>query len=273
MQPVGSKNCFDMDFNAKEVHIQENEKGIRAPVWHLSRSFKTEAGKKQWHYLAPGELRPLADGVLKLINTVSNQGSDAVFFLDKSARPIAHLFSRTWRRIKPAHFMPQPKFFETNPFEERNLDGFTITPQEALVIKQTYGNLDGKRVCVVDEYSASNRLLRRLKIILESTYPRISSVVTTKIFDDRLPMWHGRTELLGIEHRGVGLRDIANFQLPSEHDSVPKILLSKPSPSVRSTQFRHELTQLADVIAKSAKHTRVSSDRMPSYTKEVIIAS
>ena len=52
----------------------------------------------------------LAEGTINLINLSIQQKADTVMFMDKSARPAAYLFRKTWQLCFPQSDMPEIRF-------------------------------------------------------------------------------------------------------------------------------------------------------------------
>src|SRR5258708_15987563 len=73
-----------------------------APNWRSDSAISDEEFTKM--------IDNLAEGILHLINQSTKNNTDTIFFLDKSARPAAHLFSKTWEKILPDRDKPKIRF-------------------------------------------------------------------------------------------------------------------------------------------------------------------
>src|SRR5258708_1411258 len=69
---------------------------------------------------AERDIEDLAQGTINLINKCPHDHVDTIFFLEKSARPAAHLFRKTWEELLPETQRPKIRFI--NIGRERSID-------------------------------------------------------------------------------------------------------------------------------------------------------
>src|SRR3989344_1200486 len=118
----------------------------------------------------------IAESVVNLINLSIQQNADAVFFTDKSARPVAHLFMKTWQLCFPQTDMPEVRF--VNIGKE---GGEKYENTEALnELRNAHRrSIAGRKVIIADEFVTSGKTLVRAKRILESVFPEAREFIVS----------------------------------------------------------------------------------------------
>lgn len=194
-------------------------------------------------------LSDYAEGVANLTNFVIDNKINVLFFLDKSARPAAHLFSQTWRNLFPDIDPPSIRFI--NPRAG-------ITDEEASELRKRFSkttNMDGKTIGVVDEFSESGATLNIAGSIIRTVFPDAETVETTTMFHF-LPYWWSRPDFLGVEET---VRDnTANRFLTTRYREDSHYYRRKDgkSPRKKSLELRRDLTEVARTIAQ---HTELQA--------------
>ncbi len=251
----------------EQSEIDTPERVDTVDVLTLSPTFNQHVLEQNWSFLHSQELAALGDGLIKLVNTVTVENIDTMFVMDKSARPIGYMLPILMRALGIDHKL-DIRFLNLNYFKKRGLEDFFVTPTEQELFRQTFGDLNGKRVCLADAYMDQGKELKRAKNIVTRTFPKVGIVVTAYVVDN-FPSWEGNTDLLGI--KDADPIDMIDWHLAPER-SRPNIFLSHEVPTGQSSQFYNELSQFAALLGQHRVNKAVSFSEYGSYTKEVAFA-
>jgi hypothetical protein len=170
--------------------------GIRIPMYESNSETRLSAVEliAQTHEL-----------MNRYASVVENKGNfDAIFFLDKSARPIAYLFRKLYQDYVPELPIPQMRFISVtgNTNWENSFDNpfrFQNNPQ---AVRETYlpylEELKAKdrKILVVDDFEATGRTTRATLDLFDQVFPE--SQITHMVAYTEKPKWYGYTEQMGI---------------------------------------------------------------------------
>lgn len=251
-----------------ELGVTGEADSQQVSVWSLSPKFRESALHHPWKILRPNELVPLADGMIKLVNTLTIHDVDTLFLMDKSARPIGTLLVPLWEHVSRAP-VPDIYFMNIKPFKERGLDGFVVTENEKRIFQETYGDLSGKSICLADAYMDQGKTIKTALHIVEKAWPKIRSVAMTRVLDI-FPSWEGKSDPLGVRDRDMTLNSIAHYS-PSKKGK-PTVFLSKEAPSGKSTLLRSELVEFTELLEEFTISMHVPKDEWFKHTKEIVFA-
>lgn len=238
-------------------------------VFTLSPTFNQRVLEQDWSFLHPQELPALGDGMVKLVNTVMTDNIDTMFFMDKSARPIGIMLPILMQTLGIVHKLDL-RFLNLKYFRERslgNLGDFFVTPTEQGLFRQTFGDLNGRRICLTDAYMDQGKELKRARRIVTCTFPRVKSVVTAHVLDD-FPSWEGQKERLGVADPVTALNPV-DWHIASER-TRPNVFLSNETPTDQFIQFNGELSQFAEVLGQNTEIRTVPPAEKASYVKQVV---
>lgn len=157
--------------------------------------FKVRIGiGRNKHYFAHKDidLQNFADGVVKLINTVVENKTDTIFFLDRSARPCAYLFLSTWAQLYPGKDHPSIKFI--NIGTESKME--SISDDVINEVRERYKKSVGENVVVVDEYSETGDTMLKAERAMKVFFPE-SRIKVIVMFRD-IPFWQGKSDTIGV---------------------------------------------------------------------------
>lgn len=141
-----------------------------------------------------GEIFDLSEGVVNLINLVNQNKATTLILLDKSARPVGHLFKNVWRELYQDKIMPDIRFINSGREDERkDLDSISLNE-----LKRAHeSSINGKVVIVADEFVSSGNSLKRTKNLIHKVFPQVKKMVFTGV-TPHLPNWYGKSKMLGV---------------------------------------------------------------------------
>lgn len=157
---------------------------------------------QQDKFLTVDELENQTDEFMRSFQAGVEKGElpDSIFFLDKSARPLAFLMRKLWDKYYPEIQMPDVRYINIGGSGSRIYDKesrpFTGDPK---IIADTYGDhikRDG-RIMIVDEYSHTGQAIKHAKDTMSQAFPEAS--VTAKAAYNKLPNWYQNHNYLGVE--------------------------------------------------------------------------
>lgn len=137
----------------------------------------------------------MASGTAGLLTSVLQAQPDMLFFLDKSARPSAHIFRHVWGR-RLAH-IPRPRIRHMNMPKE--LAFGKVSSDAIKVIRKTYkGVRKGTKIMVVDEMKATGTTIQSASEMLEQAFPQ-AVVLPPVTHLPYVPDWYRSKHKLGVE--------------------------------------------------------------------------
>lgn len=176
--------------------------------------------KKDMVYLEADQIISETARFMKNLNSHFNDNSlpDTIFFLDKSARPVAHLVRKLFNHFYPNKPIPKIRFVDIGTEKA----GQPVRQDIAMVgeedaIRKTYGkNIDqNSSILVVDEYSNTGKSLSRAADAITRAFP--NARVAKQVAYSETPKWYKNPDYLGI--REISTDDIkgkAIYQVNSE---------------------------------------------------------
>ena len=140
----------------------------------------------EFGYLNDNDLLNLAEGTIKAINKSISEGLDCIFFLDKSARPAAYLFLRTWQSIFGNLKRPQIRFINIGRDQVYHKE--PLYTQFDAIFYRINKELRGKRVGIYDEYSLHYSAIRLAQDLFLKKIPDATSFHPLVMFA-KPPTW------------------------------------------------------------------------------------
>lgn len=242
----------------------------------------------------------------KLIGTIdgtleNERKSDAVIYLDKSARPVAWMVDAFWEMLarqvgtkytdnivpkKPDTFflnIDREQWLPTVDPANKGILNIDAVPEEAIAslraIYQPIGStpeaptiLDGKNVLIVDEVNVTGNTLKIAKALLMRALP--DTIFTTTHWmvpgtyngggasrNNDVPVWYKQHDARG---RGVADRDLRRSASSSSYrQQIGKWFLSTAfdAPDKDSLQLRGEIAQLARDVLAGKLQYKPASTR------------
>jgi len=131
---------------------------------------------------------------------------ETVFFLDKSARPLAYMFRHLFPHYCPSTPLPKIRYINIGGGGASH-EPFSISfDGDPEIIKKIYGkhiNLQG-RIAVVDEYTyrTEGGTLQKATKMIREAFPQ-AEVFPLKAYD-KLPNWYQIPEYIGVEEYTFG---------------------------------------------------------------------
>lgn len=181
------------------------------------------------HELWEDELKRLAEGTIRLINLCVTRQPEALFFLDRSARPGSVLFRITWKLLFPHAPIPKVRHINVGTNNKNRFSlASTYTMPNFSYIHEHLGPL-----FVIDESIGTGTSVKTASNLVRQAYPN-TTVTPMEMFNE-FPSWYGKMSEL------MGLSDTDNTDLLSRRSNKDQ---------ARSTRFRQDLTTLANAIAQ-----------------------
>ena len=235
---------------------------------------------QEGNFLTPKELIVQTDKFMKRFGEIMQKQElpDTVFFLDKSARPVAYMFGKLFPIYYPGEKMPEIRFVNVGGSGSRLYDTdsrpFTGNPE---IIRQTYGGrikTDG-RIAIVDEYSHTGQASKHATEALNKAFPE--AIVTTMVAYDKLPNWYQNKNYLGVEeytkydYERKALEKL-NQELGTEYKDRWEMTNDNTKPNTVSSRFWEIYQEMKGTIpyVKKGKHiqTRYQQPK-PSFIQKV----
>lgn len=204
--------------------------------------------KNRFTLIPEKDLLHLIEGTIQLINLVIESDVDTIFFLDKSARPAAHLFRKTWKNFFPNNKPPSIRFVNIGRKEslEKHNDPETLNK-----LRNTFvDSVSDKNVLIADEYSITGNVLLQAFDTFTKTFPEAKRISRTAIYRS-LPSWYRKDYLIGVSD--------PSFHEPNEDKTIGGFLtepftgsseVDKQQARQQFNKFREELNFLADLITR-----------------------
>lgn len=176
-----------------------HERNLRLPLYESSYRRFSDVEKKP--LLMP--LSELAEGTYNFIDSFATRIRDGnlpktIFFLDKSARPVAYIFRKLFPVYCPEIPSPVIRFI--------NIGQSGIAPMSyempfngpASVIKDIYGeHIDiNATILIIDEWSQTGSTIKKAEELLSDAFPK--ATIRSQIAYKKLPSWYG-SEYLGVK--------------------------------------------------------------------------
>jgi len=208
------------------------------------------------------ELHMYADGILRTINHAVTNQPEAMVFLDKSARPVAHLFRHLWKDVFSGQAMPSIYFVsfgrENHDLgEDGAVEKFVAEAQKHLPQLARM-----KQISIVDETTASGGSLGNAKYTLARAFPNLTKIDAIEAFDDE-PAWVHQEHLSNLTDDTtyeLGLSMVSKSQQAIIRNPELMALLSTETQALlikeasgstqNANKVRKELEGLAHIISK-----------------------
>ena len=168
----------------------------------------------------------LAEGTLNLINLCLDRDIDTIYFLDKSARPLAFLFRHTWRHLMPDVPLPQIRYINIGLSQDEMIEVYNDTVGQALQAR--FALTKPKQLLIADEYTDTGSSLQRAETVLRTVFPQAESITTTGIFERKIASWYSGASTSGYSQEAMsGIRDkpVQNHQNPIDPYLIPYRIL------------------------------------------------
>lgn len=209
--------------------------------------------------MSPAELVKQTHEFMNIFSQMAEEKQlpDTIFFLDKSARPVAYLFRKLFKYYCPDQEMPQVRFINIGK------SGGTSTSfnDDPKIIADTYGkhiNQNGS-ILVVDEISKTGETLNNAKDFLSKAFP--NALVNGVTVYTQEPEWYrdqSKEELLGVEDIPLSkYRKIALELFNEEHKTSYTSTDELPA----NSEERREYSKIYEKIVNSIPHTQRSHPR------------
>lgn len=149
--------------------------------------------------------REIQQSLIRLINISRNEHHSCIFFLDKSARPLAWIFRQTWKGLAEKGLIPKeepmPAIRFINIGREQDEKMFESDSTAMELAKRKYKVPDG-RILIVDEYSETGKSLDKAEKVIHKLLP--GRDILTNVALTSVPPWYGEGELIGVEEKTLG---------------------------------------------------------------------
>ena len=135
------------------------------------------------------------------IKAKENQMPNTIFFLDKSARPLAYVLRKLFPIYCPNTPLPAVRFINIGPINAPTRERTFIGP--ASIIEKAYGHHINKEgsMLVVNEWDQTGESTARAKKLLSEAFPQAS--ISTQVAYTKLPAWYWNRFYSGVEEYGI----------------------------------------------------------------------
>ena len=164
----------------------------------------------------------LRDRTEAIVEAAYHNGTDALVFLDKSARPISWLFRELWKKNHGTLNRPQIRFINVGRPKEGKLavdaDARPVSTDAVEELRTLFGSqFTGKDVTIVDDLSATGKTLEAATRVFREAFPtaRVDATFVSDGWDmpeDRFP-WSeipGSTDILELSESIVSHSALAH---------------------------------------------------------------
>jgi len=147
--------------------------------------------------------KEIQQSLVRLINKSREQGTSCLFFLDKSARPVAWMYRQIWKgfvdkgSIPKEEAMPVIRFINIGRNQDENMFDSDSTAME--LAKKKYKIPGEGSIMVVDEHKEEGTTLTKAGKVIHSLFPD-RDIISFVVFG-AVPPWFGEGELIGIEEK------------------------------------------------------------------------
>ena len=228
-----------------------------------------DRGSQKDSFLSPGELITQTDKFMKrFVELPKDNIPETIFFLDKSARPLAYMFRKLFPAYCPGVKMPEIRYINIGGSGSHMYDTdarpFDGNPD---IIKKTYGghiNEQGK-ITIVDEYSHTGEALKKATVVMKGAFQQ--ATITQMAAYDKLPNWYQNESYLGVEeytdrdYRKIALQQV-NQELKTNYDDLylfslgrNEMLGTKANPGVDYEHIPPEIRTRYDQILQEIEGT------------------
>lgn len=203
---------------------------------------------------------------------------ETIFFLDKSARPVAYMFRKLFPIYYPGIEAPEVRFINIGGSGSKlyDTDSRPFTG-DSEIIRQTYGehiNIGG-RITIVDEYSHTGQASKRAAEVLNKAFPK--ATVTTMVAYNKLPNWYQNEDYLGVEeytkydYEKKALVKL-NQELGTEYKDKLEMLNDNTKPATLSSRFWEIYQEIEGTIpyVKKGRHVQTHYEYPnPSFVQSI----
>lgn len=198
-----------------------------------------------------------------------------LFFLDKSARPIAYIFRKLFSLYYPGVLIPEIRFINIGGSDsglyDKDSRPFT---RDAEIITQAYGrnvNILG-RILIIDEYSHTGQALKHATEVLGQAFPE--AIITTLVAYNKLPNWYQNETYLGVkeytkyDYEGKALARV-NEEFGTNYRNKLEMINDDTKPNTLSSRFWEIYDEIQGTIpyVKKGEQIRVNYE----YPKQTLI--
>ena len=200
----------------------------------------------------------IQEGVVGLLNKTRKDKVSSVFFLDKSARPVAWMYRQVWKGlvgkglIPKDEPMPALRFINIGRDQEDNV--FDPDSTAMIEAKKKYKISPSGTIMIVDEFKEHGTTLARAEKIVSQLFPKRD--IATHVAFRNVPPWQNSGELIGIEEKELNNEGNVKkgervWVYPlSGYETISGI---KPADNKRNIEFRRLLkSEIVDHIVSES---------------------
>lgn len=251
-----------MESSETPVNINEHNIPVSSEQFPGYSSFERRGQEDK--FLTPEELIVQTNAFMQRFGEMIQKQElpETIFFLDKSARPVAYMFRKLFPVYYPDTKIPEVRFINIGGSGSKLYDTasrpFTGDPA---IIKQVYGesiNQQG-RIAIIDEFSHTGQASKHATEVLNKAFPE--ATVTTMVAYDKLPNWYQNENYLGVEeytkydYEKKALEKV-NQELGTEYKDKFEMLNDNTKPATLSSRFWEIYQEIEGTIpyVKKGKH-------------------
>lgn len=216
------------------------------------------------------QLRNVMNGTLRIINHCKQNDVDTLFFLDKSARPLATITKRTWERLLPEKEKPQIRFIDVGRDPKQVMEGlyrpepFTINPHVARQLADRYQGIknDGK-ILVVDEFSNTKKSVKQAEVVLAQMFP--DADVHHMVAFEKLQPWFESPNVLPVidPPNATEIEKLTRIarKKHTRQDYRSAYYMANPNPRGKGERvdLRRQIDAIVDIIEENASQSYVKT--------------
>lgn len=196
----------------------------------------------------------------------NSQTPDSIFFLLKSATPIALMFKKLWPTLYPDAPMPAIRYVNVGRKDRSEIVyhmspktyeiksdyiGPTIKAPDVGVVRNQYsGNIDTSgRILIVDEWSESGGTVEAARALFSEAFPEAE--VDTKIVYSKLPHWFEQPSYIGMEESDIWTSEDHALERINKQFGTNFVTDQDMMGDARSTMFRKLFLEYVDKLEQS----------------------
>lgn len=180
-----------------------HERNLRLPLYESSYRRFSDIEKKP--LLLPSS--ELVESTYRFIDSFAARIRDGnlpktIFFLDRSARPVAYIFRKLFSVYYPKISSPAIRFINIGQNGIAPISYEMSFNGPASIIKDIYGgHIDSRAtILIIDEWSQTGVTIKKAEKLLSDAFPE--ATIQSQIAYKRLPCWYD-SNYLGVEEYGA----------------------------------------------------------------------
>jgi len=244
--------------------ISDTQNGISFPIYE-----SWYRGNQEEDFLTSEELVSGTDRFMRQYGKLLERGEapDNIFFLDKSARPLAYMFRKLFTEYYPDTEIPQIRYINIGGSGDKKLSThlrpFNGDPD---IVRKTYGRhlSQDRKILVVDEYSHTGEALQNATEVFSKAFPQAE--LSSAIAYDKLPNWYQNSNYLGVEeYSKYDYEQMALGRLNKEMDTRYKNKMEMINDGTRSSEVSTRFWEIYNQLEGTIPYVKRGDHILTTY--------